>query len=81
MDLTPLREKIDALDRRMVDLLNERLALAAEIGKFKRDTGGQIYVPEREDAVLRKIAEFNQGPIKNDALQAIYREIMSAALA
>ena len=81
MDLGPIREKIDKLDHRIVELLNERLALAAEIGKHKRDTGGQIYVPEREDAVLRKITELNQGPIKNDALQAIYREIMSAALA
>jgi chorismate mutase/prephenate dehydratase len=81
MDLGPLREKIDALDHRIVELLNERLALATEIGKFKRDTGGQIYVPEREDAVLRKVAELNKGPIKNDALQAIYREIMSAAIA
>jgi chorismate mutase/prephenate dehydratase len=81
MDLGPIREKIDALDRRMVELLNERLALAAEIGKLKRDTGGQIYVAEREDAVLRKVAELNKGPIKNEALQAIYREIMSAAIA
>jgi len=81
MDLSPLREKIDALDHRIVELLNERLALATEIGKFKRDTGGQIYVPEREDAVLRKIVELNKGPIKDDALRAIYREIMSAALA
>jgi chorismate mutase/prephenate dehydratase len=81
MDLGPIREKIDKLDHRIVELLNERLALAAEIGKHKRDTGGQIYVPEREDAVLRKITELNRGPIKNDALQAIYREIMSAALA
>src|SRR5580698_7724445 len=81
MDLGPIREKIDALDHRIVELLNARLALATEIGKFKRDTGGQIYVPEREDAVLRKVAELNKGPIKNEALQAIYREIMSAAIA
>ncbi|OIR13564.1 P-protein [mine drainage metagenome] len=81
MDLTPLREQIDALDHRIVDLLNERLALAAEIGKVKRSKGGEIYVPEREDAVLRKVAGLNTGPIKNEALQAIYREIMSAAIA
>ena len=81
MDLGPLREKIDKLDHRIVELLNERLALAAKIGRHKRDTGGPIYVPEREDAVFRKIIELNKGPIKNDALQAIYREIMSAALA
>ena len=81
MDLGPIREKIDQLDHRIVELLNERLALAAEIGRLKRDTGGEIYVPEREDAVLRKVAGLNRGPIKNDALLAIYREVMSAALA
>jgi chorismate mutase / prephenate dehydratase len=81
MDLGPIREKIDQLDRRIVELLNKRLTLAARIGKLKRAQGGAIYVPEREDAVLRKIAALNQGPIKNDALQAIYREIMSAAIA
>jgi chorismate mutase / prephenate dehydratase len=81
MDLGPIREKIDQLDRQIVDILNQRLALAAEIGKLKRSSGGQIYVAEREDAVLRKVAELNQGPIKNDALRAIYREIMSAAIA
>lgn len=81
MDLSAIRSQIDVLDRRIVDLLNERLALAAEIGKLKRSQGGQIYVAEREDAVLRKVCELNQGPIKDDALKAIYREIMSAAIA
>jgi len=81
MDLAPIRAQIDTLDRQIVDLLNQRLALAAEIGKLKRSQGGQIYVAEREDAVFRKISELNRGPIKNDALQAIYREIMSAAIA
>jgi chorismate mutase/prephenate dehydratase len=81
MSLEPIREKIDLLDRQLVSLINERLALAAEIGKIKRSQGGQIYVAEREDAVLRKVASQNEGPIKNEALQAIYREIMSAAIA
>jgi chorismate mutase/prephenate dehydratase len=81
MDLGPIREQIDGLDCRIVALLNERLALAAEIGKLKRSAGGQIYVAEREDAVLRKVTELNQGPIKQEALHAIYREIMSAAIA
>jgi chorismate mutase/prephenate dehydratase len=81
MDLEPIRQKIDALDRQLVELLNQRLALAAEIGKLKRSQGGQIYVAEREDAVLRKVTAQNQGPIKNEALGAIFREIMSAAIA
>jgi chorismate mutase/prephenate dehydratase len=81
MDLAPIRDQIDQIDRQIVDMLNQRLALAAEIGKRKRSSGGQIYVAEREDAVMRKVAELNQGPIRNDALRAIYREIMSAAIA
>ncbi len=81
MDLAPIREKIDSIDKQLVELLNQRLALAAEIGKVKRNAGGQIYVAEREDAVLRKVTGQNVGPIKNEALRAIYREIMSAAIA
>ena len=71
MELGPIREKIDVLDRQLVELINQRLALAAEIGKIKRSTGGEIYVPEREDAVFRKVSGQNQGPIKSDALRAI----------
>ncbi len=81
MDLNPIREKIDALDHQLVEIINRRLELAAEIGRIKRSTGGEIYVPEREDAVMRKVTSDNQGPIKNEALRAIYREIMSAAIA
>jgi chorismate mutase/prephenate dehydratase len=81
MDLGPIRDQIDAIDHQLVELLNRRLKLAAEIGKVKRGAGGQIYVAEREDAVLRKVTGRNAGPIKNEALRAIYREIMSAAIA
>jgi chorismate mutase/prephenate dehydratase len=81
MDIDSLRVQIDGLDRELVELVNRRLRLAAEIGRIKRDAGGEIFVPEREDAVLRKVAEQNQGPIKTEALRAIYREIMSAAIA
>jgi chorismate mutase/prephenate dehydratase len=79
--LAPLRGQIDGLDREIVALLNRRLALAAEIGRHKRDAGGAIYVPEREDAVFRKVAALNTGPMKPEAVRAIYREIMSAAIA
>ena len=81
MDLESIRGQIDGLDQQIVDLLNRRLMLAAEIGKLKRSTGAPVYVAEREDAVLRRIAALNRGPIKPEALQAIYREVMSAAIA
>lgn len=79
--LQPLRDQIDAHDREIVRLLNSRLSLAAEIGRVKRHSGGAIYVPSREDAVFRKVCGLNQGPIRDEALKAIYREIMSAAIA
>src|SRR5947209_1434060 len=81
MDIEKIRAQIDQLDQQLVKTLNERLALTAEIGRLKRSQGGQIYVAEREDAVLRKIDSLNKGPIKNEALRAVYREIMSAAIA
>jgi chorismate mutase/prephenate dehydratase len=81
MDLNHYREKIDSLDKQLVELLNQRLSLAADIGKLKRSQGGPIYVAEREDAVMRKVSAYNKGPMKNEALNAIYREIMSAAIA
>jgi chorismate mutase/prephenate dehydratase len=73
MSLEPIRQKIDELDKQLVTIINERLALAAEIGKIKRKEGGQIYVAEREDAVLRKVTGQNDGPIKNEALRCLSR--------
>jgi chorismate mutase/prephenate dehydratase len=81
MNLDSLRRKIDRLDSRIVELLNQRLALAAEIGRLKRRKDGRIFVAEREDQVLRTVCARNRGPMKDAALRAIYREVMSAAIA
>ena len=81
MSLESIRGDIDALDREIVGLLNRRLELAAEIGRLKRRDGAAVYVPKREEEVLRKLAEINPGPLQENALRAIYREIMSAAIA
>jgi chorismate mutase/prephenate dehydratase len=81
MDIDTLRQKIDRLDTRLVELLNQRLSLAADIGRLKRSKDGRIFVAEREDRVLHKVCGQNQGPMKDAALRAIYREVMSAAIA
>src|SRR5580698_6822951 len=81
MDLTHLRKKIDGLDARIVELLNERAAITLSIGKEKIKNKKPIYAPEREQDVLKRIKNLNNGPIKNEAVEAIYREIMSASLA
>ena len=51
--LQPLRSKIDEIDTKLVRLLNERTKLVLEIGKIKHVSGGEIYAPDREEAVLR----------------------------
>ncbi len=81
MSLDEIRKRIDELDARLVQLLNERTEAAMEIGRVKQETGQEIYVPSREKAVLDRVVSLNQGPLNNDSVMAIYREIMSAALA
>lgn len=80
MSILEHRLAIDNLDEKIVHLLNERTKHVLEIGAIKMRAGEEIYAPHREVAVLRKICRKNKGPITNDSLRAIYREIMSSAL-
>lgn len=75
------REAIDALDARLVELLNERAAHAAAIGAIKRAQGLGAYAPARERQVLERVRALNRGPLPDAALGAIWREIMSGSLA
>jgi len=79
--LETLRREIDRIDEQLLELLNERVRHAAEIGRLKRENGAEIYVASREEEVLRKLAALNEGPLDEGAIRAIYREIMSAAIA
>ena len=81
MSLNRLRKKIDLLDRKLINLLNLRAEATKRIGKIKINSGKSIYVPEREMQVLSRISSLNKGPLKKSALEAIYREVMSASLA
>ena len=65
----------------IVRLLNERTRHVLAIGEIKLKAGEEIYVPGRERSVLNRIARLNHGPMTNDQLRAVYREIMSSALA
>jgi chorismate mutase/prephenate dehydratase len=77
-DLKKLRDRIDALDERLVTLLSARARLAQRIGRLKR---GPAYRPEREAQVLRRILKLNRGPLADGALARLYSEIMSACRA
>ena len=80
-DLDALRKQIDALDTELLRLLNERATLAKEIGVIKNRESLPIYAPDREMKLLRSLMERSQGPLRPEAIRAIYREIMSASLA
>ena len=81
MNLDDLRIQIDSLDSEIVRLLNDRINVVLKIGEEKKKSGGEIYVPARERAVFEKIRNLNNGPLPDESAHAIYREIMSAALA
>ena len=81
MNLDDLRNQIDSLDSEIVRLLNERINVVLSIGEEKKKAGAEIYVPSRERAVFDKIKRLNEGPLPAESAHAIYREIMSAALA
>src|SRR5690242_18093128 len=80
MTIPEHRKLIDRLDAQIVKLLNERTRHVLAIGQIKMAAGEEIYAPHRERAVLNRISRLNEGPITNESLHAIYREIMSSAL-
>jgi chorismate mutase/prephenate dehydratase len=81
VSLDVLRQKIDQLDHQIVELLNQRAEVVIEVGKTKVASKTPIYAPDREQAVLKRVAELNKGPLPQKTLQAIYRELMSGSFA
>src|SRR3984957_20563677 len=82
-DLGALRIDIDAVDEQLHALLNQRARLAQRAGISKHEDGHTVdfYRPEREAEVLRRVLERNPGPLRNEEVVRLFREIMSACLA
>ena len=76
MDIADWRKKIDELDRKLVELLNQRAEAAHEIGRLKRDGSLPIYEPERERMVFSNVQKVSQGPLTSRDLVQIYERIM-----
>ena len=72
-----LRSTIDTVDRRIIELLQERATLAQEIGKVKKELGMPILDPARENRIRRKLAEAAQGPMDAESLVRIYEVVMA----
>ena len=85
-DLKQLRDQIDKLDQQVQDLLNQRASCAKKVAEVKLAEVGDdesvlFYRPEREASVLRNVMERNKGPLSDEEMARLFREIMSACLA
>ena len=75
-DLEHCRIRIDELDLRLVDLLNQRTAIVEEIGRIKHDLQLAIYEPKREEQVFANVTRHNPGPLPHDAVKRIFERII-----
>ena len=76
MEIADWRIKIDEIDRRLVELLNQRAQAAQEIGKLKRNTSMPIYEPEREKKIFENVQRANHGPLPDSELRTVYERII-----
>ena len=76
-----LRRQIDAIDREVLKQINQRARLALKIGELKNSAGKTVYAPDREEQVLARVAEANQGPLSERCVRAVFREVISGSRA
>lgn len=82
--LKNLRSQIDKLDLQILELINKRAGVAAEIGKLKNDHGSEVFSPAREEEVLKNVLEAHdrgKGPLDAGTVRAVFRELMSGSRA
>ncbi len=80
-EIQTLRKKIDAVDDKILELLNRRARIVQEVGKAKSKTQTSYYKPQREREILRRLEAQNSGPFPRSAIQPVFREIISACRA
>jgi len=76
MDIAGWRKRIDELDRKLVELLNQRAQCAVEIGRLKRHTNLPVYEPDRERIILENVCRLNQGPLSDADLKRVYERMI-----
>lgn len=79
--LADLRVKIDSVDQELLSLLNQRAKLAQAVGEVKKIDGSPVFRPDREIQVIERVKNGNPGPVRDDSIAPIWREIMSACRA
>jgi len=79
MSLADWRHRIDEIDRKLVELLNERSKCALEIGKLKQQANLPLYQPDRENEVLENAEQNNKGPLTDAAIRRLFERIIDEA--
>jgi chorismate mutase-like protein len=78
-DVEHWRRKIDEVDRKLVELLNERSRCVVEIGRLKQVSGDALYQPDREKQVLDGVVSANPGPLPDAAIRRLFERILDEA--
>ena len=73
------RRRIDAIDQKLVELLNERAQCAIEIGHLKRSQGLPVYQPDREQEILANVESANPGPLEDTAVRRLFERVLDEA--
>ena len=76
MGLDALRDRLDIIDERILSLLSERAKVIVQVADFKRHHNIPIYVPEREVSIIERLCRANPGPLPDDTIERIYRNIL-----
>jgi len=79
MTLDDLRQEIDSIDNKLLDLYNQRMDLVHQVGELKNTTGSPIYRPEREQAILNRLKAKNKGKLTDSAIDALFLEMFAVA--
>ena len=79
MKIGDWRLKMDEIDKKLVELLNERSQCALEVGRLKQELGMPIYQPNRENEVLANAETNNRGPLSNAAIRRLFERIIDEA--
>jgi len=74
--LAGLRDRIDEIDRQLIELLNRRTSIVEEIGRIKHDAGLPVYEPRREDQVFENVTRHNTGPLTHDGVRRVFERII-----
>ena len=77
-EISKLRQRIDEIDDQLLDLINQRLQAAREIGKIKNLSGTAVVDPKRESQIFQRLSALNNGPIREDALHKVFRAVIAA---